>query len=386
MKGASTDLCIYCKQIGESREHVAPSSLGGNCVIRCVCKRCNSALSSVDQALAENSPVALSKVSVTPTTAFATHLGSVASLRDSSGHDLGVRVGNHMAVEVCPQLFLQGEQIRFHCADRNRLAKFIEYIDKQIKTNRLASIFQRIAPENTDPRLMMHRSNDAVLDAASPEEAIRLISVLEKNWSAIKEKLTNAENMEEIRQPSPSVLIKMEMLPNEEYRGIAKLAFETTALLLGADSVLSESFDPIRAYIMGDVRLPLIDENAPDQLAVDSRFVGRVTSGLPFPFTEHHGVVLVHEPTYGLAAMVILYGIHHYKVSLSPPLEKHGWLRHYEFMYTKDGHGELSDLEFARRALQLFPSALSIDSNKAIEMLDLLNGEHKHTVCAKTRK
>jgi hypothetical protein len=224
---------------------------------------------------------------------------------------------------------------------------------------------------------MMHRSDDAILDAASAEEAVRLVSVIEKNWISIKKELNDSENIEELSQPNPSVLIKMKMLPNEEYRGIAKIAFEVAALMLGADVVLSDSFDPIRAYIMGDVRLPLINGSDPDQLAIDSRFVGRVSEGFPFPFTEHHGVILYHDPARGLAAMVILYGIHHYKVSLAPQQNQRSWMRHYEFRYTKDGHGELSDLEFARRALERFPSALNINPDRAAEMLDVLNGKHK---------
>jgi hypothetical protein len=282
-----------------------------------------------------------------------------------------------MAVEVCPQLFLDGDQLRFHCSDRKGLDKLMKYLDKQINAGSLASVHQRIDPESKPPRLMMHRSDEAVLDVESAGEAARLVAVIEKNWAPIKEQLIKGENIEELREPNPSVLINMKMLPNEEYRGIAKIAFEVTALMLGAEVVLGDSFDPIRAYIMGDVRLPLLDGSDPNQLAIDSRFVARVSEGFPFPFTQHHGVILAHDPTHGLAAMVILYGIHHYKVSLAPKQDQRSWMRHYEFMYRKDGHGELSDLEFARRALERFPSTLNIDPGMAAEMLDVLNGKQK---------
>ena len=77
-------LCIYCKQQGSSKEHVAPSSLGGNCTLNCVCVKCNGDLSEVDQALAEHSPVALSKIQHTPPSASPTQLGNYASMQTYS--------------------------------------------------------------------------------------------------------------------------------------------------------------------------------------------------------------------------------------------------------------------------------------------------------------
>src|SRR5215472_2714635 len=97
--------CIYCRKEGSSREHVAPSSLGGNCTLNCVCVKCNRDLSEVDQALAEHSPVALSKIQHTPASAFPTHLGGYASMQAEGGHQIGVRIRNQVATEVRPQLF-----------------------------------------------------------------------------------------------------------------------------------------------------------------------------------------------------------------------------------------------------------------------------------------
>jgi hypothetical protein len=219
MNETTSEICIYCKQIGSSKEHVAPSSLGGNCAIRCVCKKCNVDLSLVDQALAENSPVAISKVTMTPATAFKTQLDATASFRDSRGFDLGVRVGNQMKVEVRPQVFLSGDQMNITAADRAGLTKLIDYIDKQIETGKLAGIHQKITAESTAPRLMMHRSDDAVVEAISPGAAARLLSVVEKNWHTLRERADDPTAAEETRHPQPSVVVKFEMRPNEEFRG-----------------------------------------------------------------------------------------------------------------------------------------------------------------------
>ncbi len=374
MKEIDSDVCIYCKKPGSSREHVAPSSLGGNCVIRCVCKPCNTALSVVDQALAENSPVALSKVGMTPSAAFATQLGSIASLKDEKGFDLGVRVGNQMKVEVRPQIFLCGDQLHISVADLDGASKLLAYIEKAINGNRFENTRQQTDAGREIPRFIMHRSDDAVVHATSQEEGSKLLSVIAKNWPALKEQLSR-KDIVGTTQDQPTVLIQMTMRPNDEYRGIAKIAFETAALLLGPDVVLQESFDPLRAYILGDVRLPTVNETDPQQLAIDTRFATRLAEDFPFSFTEHHGVILHHNPQFGLAAFVILYGVHHYKVYLAPALSERSWMRHYEFMYTKDGHQELDHLAFAKRALERFPDSLNIDPSRAAVMLDALNGK-----------
>ncbi len=375
MIGIDSTICIYCKNHGFSKEHVAPFSLGGNCTIKCVCKDCNGKLSSVDQSLAENSPVALSKVGMTPTAAFGTQLGTIATMRDQRGFDLGVRIGNQMTVEVRPQIFLRGNQLSISCPDRQGIQKLVRYIDDQIRKGSLADVHQRITPDTIAPRFMMHRSDAAVVDAASSEEASKLLAVIEKNWPDVKTTLEKPDAGEVVKQATPSVLIKMVMKPNEEYRGVAKIALETTALLLGPEFVLRDTLDPIREYILGDVRLPVIDGDTPDQLAIDARFVERVPTENSFDFTDQHGVILFHEPQHGLAALVVLYGMHHYKVRLAPPMDRSSWVRHYEFSYTKDGHRELSELDFARRALERFPHLLKIDPGIATKMLEALKGE-----------
>ena len=78
--------------------------------------------------------------------------------------------------------------------------------------------------------------------------------------------------------------------------------------------MLSSEFDPIRAYIMGDVRLP---DPIPDgDVAIDSRFVRRLGAEFKMNFTEQHGVLLYCSPP-DLVGFVLLYGENAYMVRLA---------------------------------------------------------------------
>ena len=150
--------CIYCKKEGSSKEHVAPSSLGGNCTLNCVCVICNRELSEVDQALAEHSPVALSKIQHTPASVYPTYLGGYASMQVEGGRAIGVRIANQVATEVRPQFFADGNQIQVFAGNRAGLNELVQYIDKQIEHGRLARTRVFIAQDIKEPRFLMHRS------------------------------------------------------------------------------------------------------------------------------------------------------------------------------------------------------------------------------------
>lgn len=114
-----------------------------------------------------------------------------------------------------------------------------------------------------------------------------------------------------------------------------------------------------------------------DGLAVDSRFVQRLGEDFKLRFTNQHGVLLFSSPP-NLVAFVLLYGTHPYFVHLSKDTtENDTWLRTYEFSYSKDGHGELDQLEFARRMLATTPSSLGVSQELAGQLLQELE-ESKH--------
>lgn len=356
--------CIYCKQQGSSKEHVAPSSLGGNCTLNCVCVKCNGDLSEVDQALAEHSPVALSKIQHTPATAFPTQLGSYASMQAEDDRQLGVRIGNQVDTEVRPQLFASGDRIQVFASDRDGLNELVGFIDKQIERGRLARTRVFTAEDMKEPRFLMHRSDDAVVSCSSAERAHEFLANLQKQWPEIKSKIQATEERR-LTHEKPNIVVSMTMWPNEEYRAIAKIAFETLALLRGPAHVLQPAFDPLREYIRGSVQLPAV---APGEVPVDSRFVQRLGQEFRLKFTERHGVLLLCSPP-NLVAFVLLYGTHPYLVRLATIDGEPQWLRAYEFSYTRDGHAELDEAAFTKQMLELCPEAFGISREQAREMV-----------------
>jgi hypothetical protein len=356
--------CIYCKSEGSSHEHVAPSSLGGNCILGCVCTTCNTEMSLIDQALAEHSPVAFSKILHTPPAAFITHLGGHATLQAQGGREFGVRIGNQMTTEVRPQLFANGNHIQAVASDGDGLNDLIRFIDKQIEKGRLATTRVVITEEAKEPRFLMHRSDEAVVSCSSPKRAAQFLRRLEKKWTEIRTKLEASEE-ERRTHAQPEIVIKMAFWPNEEYRGVAKIAFETLALLRGAAFVLQGAFDPVREYIKGDVRLP---DPKPGEVPVDTRFVERLGDEFKLKFSDQHGVLLVSSPP-ALLAVVILYGTHPYLIRLATLDGELRWMRGYEFSYTRAGHRELDEVAVCRQILELCPEVFGISRDEAREEL-----------------
>jgi hypothetical protein len=115
---------------------------------------------------------------------------------------------------------------------------------------------------------------------------------LQKQGPEIKSKIQTTEERQLIYE-NPNVTISMTMRPNEEYRAVAKIAFETLALLRGAAFVLWPAFDPLREYIRGNVQLPAV---APGEVLVDFRFVQRLGQEFRLKFNERHGVLLLCSP------------------------------------------------------------------------------------------
>ena len=362
-------VCIYCKNEGSSREHVAPSSLGGNCTVTFVCQPCNNGLSVVDQALAENSPVTLSKIQHTPQTAFRTQLGGHSSFQDPSGLDVAVRVGNQMQTEIRPQLFLRNGHIQALASGRDGLNDLVAFIDKQIQKKRLQDT-RIVNAESAEPHFLMHRSNDALVSCSDSKLAQEFLALLETQWPEIKLKLQEAAEVT-VKQLRPDINVKLKFRPNDELRGVAKIAFETAALLLGPEFVLQPEFDPVRNYIKGDVHLP---EPLPGEIAVDTRFVQRAGSDFTMNFTQQHGVLLYCSPP-SVVAFVCLYGENAYLVRLATMQHEVQWLRCYEFSYAKDGHGEIGEGEFASRLLENAPALFGLGPDRAAELVKAMRAK-----------
>ena len=364
--------CIYCRGDGSSKEHLPPSSLGGNCTLTCVCAQCNRELGVIDQALAEHSPVALSKILHTPPTAFPTQLGGYASMQAEGDYQIGVRIGNQVSTEVRPQLFASGGRVRVFARDRDGLNDLIRFVDKQIDAGRLERTRVLVTEEAKEARLLMHRSDEAVVSAPSTERAAQFLARLREQWTEIKTKMQNTDEQRQTHE-KPSVLIKMSLWPNEEFRAVAKIAFETLALARGCSFVLQEPFDPIRDYIKGDVRLP---DPQPGEIQIDSRFAQRLGNEFRLNFTKQHGVLLLCSGS-DFMAFVILYGTHRYLVRLGTLAGQRQWMRAYEFSYTRDGHAALDEVALAKQLLELSSEGLGISPDQTRELLGQLNRDRR---------
>jgi hypothetical protein len=317
----------------------------------------------VDTGIAEHSAVALSKIADTPLSAFETQLDSPTSFRSEALGTVSVRVKNQMQTDVRPQMFLAGNKLRTLAVDRQAVLDMFTFIDKRIAQGKLAQTFIKLDAEQPVPGFCMNRSDEAVVTASSKEEGERLLATIEKDWVNIRPQYASAkEERFELRQ---EIKLNLTLKPNDEYRGVAKIAFETLALLDGPDTVLESRFDPVREYIRGDVKLPEVTDGS---IRVDTRFVRLLDGEGQLEFTERHAVLILKSPKV-VAAYVTLYGQHRYFVKLADGSPGPVSLKMYEFTHTRDGHEELDELKITKRLLECGPHAFRMSKEEAAEVI-----------------
>lgn len=287
--------CIYCKQVrAPSREHLLPRALGGNLVVPFVCPACNTGFSRIDQALAEQSMVALDRIGFTSGgTPVDGVLGGNAFWQDKGSglwNDLRIRGG--LIPELLPQIHLVEGGLAANTSspeDRERLLKFIT---KRVAAGTLVELHVRVGPEEhcTVPRIVMHRERDAFVRARSAEEGRAFLARLAGKWLQIEPLLRGAGGASGYSGP-PSVKLHLSMTPDDSNRAVAKIAFSYLAHVHGAEFALRAEFDSIRAYINGDV----VHEPArsADEVLVDHRFVRALEYGQPMLPTKTHAIMLV---------------------------------------------------------------------------------------------
>lgn len=357
-----TITCIYCRQVREpTREHVLPRSLGGDFVKPILCKDCNSRrLSPLDQALAERSLVALSRAGFTPGTAFDVRLGGDHFLKDDpSGLVIDVAITNEMRPVVMPQVHAtpDGEQTRIGIliADADDLSRLDAFIVKQIDTGRLPKMHVKLGPSDAgaSARLVMHRDNDGYIRAQNPEDAQRLVEVLQGHWrSAYQQhasRVVAGEPAPEVGSiPNPTVHVNMSYRPDDVNRAVAKIALNVLAARVGPEFALAPEFDELRSYILGDdIRHP--ERAAPDEVVVDSRFVLLLPHDTqPIVPTDEHAVTISYvAPT--LYAWVTLYKSHNFMVKMGEISLAENLFAVHEFSTIRRGNEALGIAETYRR-------------------------------------
>jgi hypothetical protein len=351
--------CIYCKQDRPaSREHVLARSLGGDFTKPMICVPCNGGrLSPIDQALAERSLVALSRVAYTPASAFTAKLGFDGFLVDAgSGLTLEVAMVNEMQTVVLPQVHVRRDAEKWHiapvAADADASGRLRTFIEARISAGTLRDIHVKVGPSGagSTPRLVMHRKDDAFVRVQTKEDAELLFKGLEETWvqnsAAYAEAVAAGEGRSRIDKPF--VELHMEIRIDDTYRAVVKTAFNVLAARVGTEFALSPEFDPIRAYILGDdIRHSTSLKEG--EIAVDGRFVQMLEADTEALVpTEEHAVTIFYSPP-ALLAWVTLYKTHNFVVRLGEVPLPEPVLTTHEFSTVRRGNAALDIAELFTR-------------------------------------
>jgi hypothetical protein len=361
LKKQNQIICIYCRQARQpSREHVLQRALGGSFVARIACEDCNQRLSGIDQALAQHSVVALSRVSNTPKSAFKTSLGGEVFGEDpQSGLVLDMTLGNAMQAEILPQIHVlpskdeKRRPVQIIAKDMQDHRRLDSFVRKAINDGTIMSTFVKEGPEEASTtRFVLYRKDQAYVRVppGAREEATSLLRMIEKGWhkAGFSDRLEESINPQTIVQPQ--VTVRMAICLDDVYRAVAKIAFNVMAAEFGAGFALRSEFDEIRAYILGDdIRHP--EQLADDQIDVDNRFVRQDTDRTCFVATDEHAVTLAPHSG-SLFAWVTLYGTHQYGVSLGEVPLSDFVISTIEFSTTRKGHRKLELTEILQRVIQ----------------------------------
>jgi hypothetical protein len=345
-KPPDTITCIYCKQVRPpSREHILARNMGGDATRWIDCTPCNGGFSAIDQALAERSLVAVSRVAYTPADAFDTELGGQHFHRDVA-HDLvaDVKLVNGLRPVAMPQLhFRPGtNQVMVVADDQSGLERLIAFVDKQITKRTLRRLHVKVGPEDkcSTARIVVHREDDGYIRVAKRGHEAGIFDALEKVWPQLRAEMTGGKKPVAESIPNPSIDMEVPVRLDDMFRAVAKTAFNVLAADVGAELALRVEFDPIRNYIRGlDIRHTA--ELAEGEIAADTRFVRMVRFGEPpLTPTEMHAVTISYQPP-KLMAYVTLYKVHSFVVELGTIDLPTGVLASREFSTVRKGNAAL---------------------------------------------
>lgn len=348
--------CIYCKEARRlTREDVMPRALGGNARDFLVCTDCR--FPQLDQALAEQSLLSMDRAGRTPVGAFKVGIGGDLFVHDPD-QDLYLEacLQNGFTVAPLPQLHFQDHdgdyQPYLWVPDQQGRSKLVAFVDDRIEQGRLTALHVKVGPEErcATPRIAVHRSRDGFIRAVSKDVASSILARVARTWHGGLRDAVIEGTMTTSVTEQPRLEMRRSIRIDDEYRAVAKIAFNAMAMQYGREFALREEFDPIRNYIRGiDVRHP--QNLRPNEIAVDHRFVekSRRDSEPWLPSSGH--VIVFEELPRGLAAWITLYSSHSYLVQFgqvrSPRLTPWFW----EFSVDRSGNRILDPIEVYRRRL-----------------------------------
>ena len=364
--------CIYCKQERPpSKEHALQRTLGGNITIPDVCAACNTGFSSMDQAIAERSPVTFTRLADTPASAFDARLGSRTTWTDAAGTVLEVAVTNEYQTVVLPQLHVRPDAtVAYTARDQEGLDQLLAYIDKLVSTDTLGALRTVEDPNTETSAIVLHRSSEGYLRVPTPRHREWFINEIKKTWmTELRDRLTAATHHS--TRTIPELTVHLTFDPNTIHRAVAKNAFNTLCIARGPSLVLQPEFDPLREYIRGDVQLPTT--TSPDAIAVDERFVTPVPADdQVLSFGPAHTIIFIYQRP-RLRAYVTLYALHQYVVTF-PTIEyeqQEQLFGHY-FSVDRTNNRALTETEIMTMLLQARPNLLGPHTKGALAFLQSL--------------
>lgn len=345
--------CIYCRKQSEpSKEHVLQKGLGGDLTIQYACSVCNGGFSQIDQVLAECSPMALLRVGYAMPGGPPTRLGG-DHFHYSPEHDLWteVRLTAGLIPKIPPQLHFRDDKVYFYGSEASDLADFINFMDRTLANGSLEALRIVVGPPDrtTTIRVVKHRRKDAFIRAPSEESARSCLSVLGRQWGAIKSSIGN-QNHQTLSYPKPSIDGRHSFLLDDINRAAAKACFNLLAYRHGPEMALRPEFDPIRDYIRG-FSIVHADPLPEGCVAVDTRFVDpcwadrtQLLQGVDHALALYycHPVLFGIAQLYGHAKFVVRLG------SIEPFPEG---LYIHEFTTDHSGNRPVTARELAKRCL-----------------------------------
>lgn len=349
--------CVYCREVrAPSKEHVLQKSLGGDLTTTSqhtaspvVCKQCNQGFSGIDQSLAERSLPAFTRAAFTPEQ-LAVQLGGEHFHYDCDlDMWLEVKILNGMRAHLQPQLHYRDGGLSFLASDAAEKEAFTNLLSSRRSAGRLSSMYIKTTPRDkcTTPRIVQHRSDDLFVRAADEAEGRQLLGLIDAEWLKLEEQLrVGAYAASIIERPRVNVTIPIRF--DDNYRAVAKTAFNFLATQKGAAFALRTEFDGIRDYIRG---ISIVHEGGaePGRVAIDTRYVRAAAFGAP-PIvpTDAHAVALFYDkPT--LWGLVTLYKQWSFVVMLGEIDLDESILEAHEFTIDRSGNAALHFSElFAR--------------------------------------
>jgi HNH endonuclease len=347
-----TQLCIYCGSLNNlTDEHLLPKALGGNLIAKIVCESCNNKLSSVDQALSQNSIIALARVAHEGGHSYGVKIAGPHRVHQPDlDLFLEIEIINGFTPRILPQVHMYNGGLLPYAENKEDLYKLLQFLKNSssetlAKTHKDITLFDNV----TTPRFVIRGKNSVSVIARSDEDAQELLNLL----IPFKNQFAVAAHTRIQPGPiiEPNVDFAAHLNLNRAHRGIAKIAYNFLAYVVGAKVMLGPSLDPIRNYILGN-DLQLAESPNNDEIPLDTRFVDwhpEPEARQKLPPQNTHQILLAVSPTLTYAR-VILYNDHTYFVdfqTLEVTLD-----RSYIFEFSSDRsipHHEVDLEEFCER-------------------------------------